>query len=385
MNNFEFYNPTRIVFGEGTVARLDDLVPANARVLVLFGGESARKTGTLDEVKQALGNRHVAEFGGIEPNPTYETLMKAVAVIEQDQFDFLLAVGGGSVIDGTKFVAAAVNFDGDPWSILEKRGRNISHAIPFGSVLTLPATGSEMNSGAVVTNKALKAKLPFASPLVYPAFSILDPVKTFTLPAKQVSNGVADAFTHIIEQYLTYPANGLVQDRFAEGLLQTLVEIGPKVLEDPENYELRANLMWVATLALNGLIGAGVPQDWATHMVGHELTALYGIDHARTLAIVLPGMLDVRRESKAEKLLQYGERVWNIREGSEAERIEKTIQATRKFFESLSIPTRLPDYGLDESSIDDIISQLERHGMTKLGEHGDVTPEISRRALEASL
>lgn len=385
MNNFEFYNPTRILFGKDTVAQLDRLVPAEARVLVLFGGGSVKKTGTLDEVRGALGKRYVAEFGGIEPNPTYETLLQAADRVREENIDFLLAVGGGSVIDGTKFVAAAAYFDGNPWSILEQRGRNISHALPFGSVLTLPATGSEMNNGAVVNNKALQAKLPFSSQRVFPTFSILDPTKSVTLPPRQLSNGVVDAFTHVVEQYLTYPAGGLIQDRFAEGLLQTLIEVGPKLLQDPENYQLQANLMWVATLALNGLIGAGVPQDWATHMVGHELTALYNIDHARTLAIVLPGMLDVRRGAKADKLLQYAERVWNIRDGAADERIDAAIAATREFFESLAVPTRLTDYGLDKSTIDKLIEHLESHAMTALGERADVTPEISRRALEASL
>lgn len=385
MQHFQFYNPTRIVFGEAQIQRLNELVPTDAKVMVLFGGGSVKTTGTLDEVKQALGERQVIEFGGIEPNPVYDTLLKAVEQVRQEQVDFLLAVGGGSVIDGTKFVAAAADFQGDPWEVLTASGQNIDQAMPFGSVLTLPATGSEMNNGAVINNTALQAKLPFSSPLIYPAFSILDPSKGVTLPAHQLSNGIVDAFTHVMEQYLTYPAGARIQDRFAEGLLQTLTEIGPQLLKDPQNIELQSNLMWVATLALNGLIGAGVPQDWSTHMVGHELTALYGIDHAQTLAIVLPGMLHVRRDAKAQKLLQYGERVWNIREGSEAERIEAAINATREFFESLSVATRMPDYGLNESDIDRIINHLETHGMTALGENQDVTPTISRQALQASL
>ncbi|WP_329740409.1 iron-containing alcohol dehydrogenase [Dyella sp. A6] len=385
MNNFDFYNPTRIVFGAETVGRLADLVPADARVLLLYGGESARKNGTLDEVRAALGTREVQEFGGIEPNPSYETLMRAVEQIRDQQLDYLLAVGGGSVIDGTKFVAAAVGYEGDPWQILETRGRHIKQALPFGSVLTLPATGSEMNAASVVTRRATKAKLAFSSPHVYPQFSILDPTKTYTLPLRQVANGVVDAFTHIMEQYLTYPADGMVQDRFAEGLLQTLVEIGPKVLAKPDDYDLRANLMWTATLALNGLIGAGVPQDWSTHMIGHELTALYGIDHARTLAIVLPANLEIRREAKRGKLLQYAERVWHITEGTEDQRIDAAIAKTRSFFESLDIPTRLPGYNVGADAIDDIVKQLERHAMTQLGEHRDVTLEVSRRILEASV
>ncbi|MCK0165408.1 iron-containing alcohol dehydrogenase [Marinobacter sp. S6332] len=385
MNNFNFYNPTRIAFGEGKIAELDKLVPKDAKVLVLFGGESARRTGTLGEVTQALGDRQVTEFGGIEPNPSFETLTKAVAQVREQNIDFLLAVGGGSVIDGTKFVAAAAVFEGDEWDILLKGGSNIKSALPFGSVLTLPATGSEMNKGAVVTRRSLKAKLPFHSDLVFPQFSILDPTKTYTLPLRQVGNGVVDAFVHVVEQYLTYPAQAPVQDRFAEGLLLTLSEIGEQAIAEPENYQVKASLMWTATLALNGLIGSGVPQDWATHMLGHELTALHNLDHAQTLAIVLPSMLRERKASKLDKLVQYGERVWGIREGSTEEKAEAAIAKTQDFFESLGVKTRLGDYGLGEEHIEPLIKSLESHGMTALGEHGDVTPDVCRRVLQASL
>ncbi len=384
MLNFTFHNPTKIVFGTESIAKLNKLIPAQARVLILYGGASAQKNGTLDEVKAALGQRLVQEFGGIEANPTYETLMRAVEQVRTEKLDFLLAVGGGSVIDGTKFVAAAVPFVGDPWTILSA-GAKIESAVPLASVLTLPATGSEMNSGSVITRKETKAKLAFMNPHVFPQFSILDPTKTYTLPPQQIANGVVDAFVHIVEQYLTYPVGGMVQDRFAEGLLQTLVEIGPKVLAEPENYENRANLMWVATLALNGLIGAGVPQDWATHMIGHELTAQHGIDHARTLAIVLPSLLNVQRADKRAKLLQYAERVWQIREGDEAQRIDAAIRQTAQFFESLGVPTRLSAYGIGREAIDTLVSQLEAHGMKALGEHQNITPEVSRRILEGAL
>lgn len=384
MLNFTFHNPTKIVFGTESIAKLNKLIPAQARVLILYGGASAQKNGTLDEVKAALGQRLVQEFGGIEANPTYETLMRAVEQVRTEKLDFLLAVGGGSVIDGTKFVAAAVPFVGDPWTILSA-GAKIESAVPLASVLTLPATGSEMNSGSVITRKETKAKLAFMNPHVFPQFSILDPTKTYTLPPQQIANGVVDAFVHIVEQYLTYPVGGMVQDRFAEGLLQTLVEIGPKVLAEPQNYENRANLMWVATLALNGLIGAGVPQDWATHMIGHELTAQHGIDHARTLAIVLPSLLNVQRADKRAKLLQYAERVWQVREGDEAQRIDAAIRQTAQFFESLGVPTRLSAYGIGREAIDTLVSQLEVHGMKALGEHQNITPEVSRRILEGAL
>jgi len=385
MTNFEFYNPTKIVFGTETIAKLDQLVPANARVMILLGGESARKNGTVAEVRAALGSREVHEFNGIEPNPTYETLMQAVEIIRAEKLDFLLAVGGGSVIDGTKFIAAAVPFAGEPWDILTTFGQTITSALPFGTVLTLPATGSEMNHGAVITQKTTQTKLPFMNPLVFPQFSILDPSKTFTLPTRQIANGVVDAFVHTVEQYLTYPAGGMVQDRYAEGLLNILIEIGPKVLANPQDYDLRANLMWAATQALNGLIGAGVPQDWSTHMIGHELTALFDIDHARTLAIVLPANLALRSESKREKLLQYADRIWQITAGTEEERITAAINKTREFFEAMGIKTRLADYDLGAAAIDAVIAKLETHGMTALGERQDVTLAMSRQILENAL
>lgn len=385
MLNFNFYNPTRIIFGGDTIAKINDYVPTEAKVLMLFGGESARKNGTLAEVREALGPREIHEFGGIEPNPSYETLMKAVELIREQKIDFLMAVGGGSVIDGTKFIAAAVNYTGDTWEILETHGTKITQALPFASVLTLPATGSEMNSGGVVTRKSTQAKLSFSSPYVFPQFSVLDPNKTFSLPTRQLANGVVDAFVHVMEQYLTYPVNAQVQDRFAEGLLQTLIEIGPKILEDSADYDTRANLMWAASMALNGLIGAGVPQDWSTHLIGHELTALYGIDHARTLAIVLPANLQVRSQEKREKLLQYAARVWQIVEGDEEQRIDTAIARTRAFFEQLGLPTRLSDYGLGETDIEIIITQLKSHNLTQLGEHKNVSLEISRQILEMSI
>lgn len=385
MFNFDYYNPTRIAFGEGKVKDLDKLVPANAKVLILLGGSSARKNGTLDEVKAALGERTLVEFNGIEPNPTYETLMQAVEVVRGQKIDFLLAVGGGSVIDGTKFVAAAANYPDEPWEILTTQAKKLETSIPFGTVLTLPATGSEMNSGSVITRKSIKAKLPFMHPSVFPQFSVLDPTKTYTLPERQVANGVVDAFVHITEQYLTYPVNAAVQDRYAEGLLQTLIELGPKIISEKEDYDLRANFMWVATQALNGLIGSGVPHDWATHMIGHELTALHDIDHARTLAIVLPSLLTLKQDTKREKLLQFAERVWHIDTGSEEERIGAAIEKTREFFESVGIGTRLRDYDLDASHIPALVQQLKDHGMTKLGEHGDIDLELSQKILQHSL
>ncbi|MBP8215623.1 MAG: alcohol dehydrogenase [Propionivibrio sp.] len=381
MNNFTFHNPTRILFGQGRIADIAREVPAGARVLITYGGGSVVKTGTLAEVKAALAGYTVFEFGGIEPNPTYETLMQAVELARREKIDFLLAVGGGSVIDGTKFIAAAIPFAGEPWDILAKRAP-VKTTIAFGSVLTLPATGSEMNNGAVITRRASNDKLAFSNSRLYPRFSVLDPTKTFTLPPRQIANGVVDAFVHITEQYLTYPVDAKVQDRFAEGLLLTLIEEGPKALKEPENYAVRANIMWTATLALNGLIGAGVPNDWATHMLGHELTALHGLDHAQTLAVVLPAMLQVRRDEKREKLLQYAERVLSLKDGDADARIDQAIEKTRQFFESMQVPTRLSGYGIGQDAIPALLAQLERHGMVKLGERQDVNLDRSKQVFE---
>lgn len=384
MNNFDLKNPTKILFGKGRIANLNDQIPADAKVLVLFGGGSAERTGVLGQVREALCDRTLIEFGGIEPNPRYATALKAVDVIAENDVTFLLAVGGGSVIDAAKFIAAAAKYKGNAWDILTSGGSVIEDALPFGTVLTLPATGSEMNNGSVITNTEKGAKLPFRSAHCYPVFSVMDPEVTYSLPARQIANGVADPFVHVIEQYLTYPSASPIQDGFSETLLRTLIDLGPKALETPEDYDVRANLMWTATLALNGLIGAGVPQDWASHMIGHEMTALNDTDHARTLAVVLPALLNDQRGPKREKLLQYAANVWDIREGSDDERIDAAINATRGFFEKLGIKTRLGDYGFAEADIDKIVFALHDHGMTVLGENDNITPEDARRILVAA-
>jgi NADP-dependent alcohol dehydrogenase len=384
MFDFDYYNPTRIIFGRERLNELDRLIPAGARVLITFGGGSAKRSGLIDKVRSALGSRKVLEFGGIEPNPHFETAMKAVDVVKRERIDFLLAVGGGSVIDGTKLIALASRCVGDAKNLLKYGFMPIpsevaSSAVPIGVVLTLPATGSEMNSGAVISFG--DAKLAVMSDLIFPQFSILDPANTFTLPKRQVANGIVDAFVHTTEQYLTFPADGLLQDRFAEGILQTLIEIGEKSVEEPENYEVRANHVWCATMALNGIIGAGVPQDWATHMIGHELTALFGIDHGQSLAIVLPSLLQVQRKQKHAKLLQYADRVWGIDAVDEEEKITLAIGRTRAFFELLGVKTRLSDYGVGAERIPEVVQQLKDHGMIALSETGDITPEISETIL----
>ncbi|MGP9799528.1 iron-containing alcohol dehydrogenase [Rheinheimera sp. NSM] len=384
MLNFNFKNQTEILFGKGQIKEAKSRLPKDAKVLLLYGGGSIKRNGVYDDVVALLEGVSYHEFGGVEPNPTLETLMQAVELVRGKGINFIMAVGGGSVIDGAKFVAAAAHFDGEPWDILAK-GAAFTSALPIGAVLTLPATGSESNGNSVVTNKATAQKRAFGSDLVQPVFAVLDPVYTFSLPLKQVGNGVVDAFVHVIEQYLTYPVNAPLQDRFAEGILQTLLSEGPKALATPEDYDVRANVMWSATMALNGLIGKGVPQDWATHMIGHELTALFGLDHAQTLAIVLPTLMYVQREQKRQKLLQFGQRVFAISSGSEDEIIDKTIKATQDFFEHMGVKTRLSDYNLAAADIDKLIANLERNGMTALGEHSDIDLTKARQILTLAL
>ncbi|GHF97908.1 iron-containing alcohol dehydrogenase [Thalassotalea marina] len=384
MLNFIFKNQTEILFGKGQMSEVTTRLPQQAKVLLLYGGGSIKKNGVYDQAMSALADVDVIEFSGVEPNPTYETLMEAVATAKQHSVNFILAVGGGSVIDGAKFVAAAFNFDGDPWDILVK-GAAFHNPLPIGAVLTLPATGSESNGNSVVTKKATSQKRAFASATVQPQFAVLDPEYTYSLPPRQVSNGVVDAFVHVIEQYLTYPVNAPLQDRFAEGILHTLISEGPKALSEPENYDVRANVMWSATMALNGLIGQGVPQDWSTHMIGHELTALYNLDHAQTLAIVLPAVMYVQRDKKAEKILQLGERVFGLAQDDKAVQIDQTIKAVQDFFESMSVQTRLADYDLNESAVDAVIANLEKNGMTALGEHGDIDLTKAREILTLAL
>ena len=383
MYNFQYANPTRVCFGEGQIATLPELIPAGSRLLVLYGGGSIKQNGVYEQLTQALVGREWLEFPGIGANPQYDQLMEAVDLVKRERIDFLLAVGGGSVVDGTKFVAAAACFEGeDPWDILLDKAP-IKAALPLGCVLTLPATGSESNPAAVVSRG--EAKLSFYNPLVLPRFAVLDPTTTYSLPVRQVGNGVVDAFVHILEQYLTFPVGGDVQDRLAEGLLQVLVDNGPRALTEPTNYQVRANLMWAASLALNGLIGRGVPQDWSTHAIGHQLTALHGLDHAQSLAVVLPSLLREQAAQKQEKLAQFAERVWHSRREDKALRIEEAIIRTEQFFQQMGVGTRLADYGLNESCIPAICSNLKRFGLTALGEQQDIDPDKVARILSHAL
>ncbi len=383
MYNFQYANPTRVCFGEGQIAKLPELIPAGSRLLVLYGGGSIKQNGVYDQLTQALAGREWLEFPGIGANPQYDQLMEAVDLVKRERIDFLLAVGGGSVVDGSKFVAAAARFEGDdPWEILLHKVP-VKAALPLGCVLTLPATGSESNPAAVVSRG--EAKLSFMNPLVQPVFAVLDPTTTYSLPPRQVGNGVVDAFVHILEQYLTFPVGGEVQDRLAEGLLQVLVDNGPRALAEPTNYQVRANLMWAASLALNGLIGRGVPQDWSTHAIGHQLTALHGLDHAQSLAVVLPSLLREQAAQKQEKLAQFAERVWHSSREDKALRIEEAIIRTEQFFQQMGVGTRLADYGLDARCIPGICSNLKLFGLTALGEQQDIDPDKVARILSHAL
>ncbi|MFA6831192.1 MAG: iron-containing alcohol dehydrogenase [Bacteroidaceae bacterium] len=387
MNNFQFKNPTSILFGSNQIKKLSAEIKKDSKILMLYGGGSIKRNGVYDQVKEALSDYEVIEFGGIPSNPEYSTLMEALKIIKAQHIDFLLAVGGGSVIDGTKFLSAAALYEGDtPWDLLTAN-KPISKGMPFGTVLTLPATGSEMNSGAVITRREIKEKLAMSGPGIFPQFSILDPEVIRSIPQRQLANGLADSFTHVLEQYITYPTGAILQDHFAESILQTLAEIAPTILKDPSDYQAASNFMWSCTMALNGLIQQGVPGDWAVHGMGHELTALYGIDHARTLAIVLPSHYRYNFEAKKLKLAQYAERVWNVTTGTVEEKAKAGIDKTEDFFHSLGIKTKLSEYVLKEdySKTGDIVfERFTQRGWAGIGEHGTLTPSDVKKIIEMS-
>ncbi|SHF97530.1 NADP-dependent alcohol dehydrogenase [Flavobacterium segetis] len=386
MINFELYNPTNLIFGKGQMEKLASLVPKGAKILLAYGGGSIFKNGIHEQVIKNLKDFEIIEFGGIEPNPHFETLMKAVAVIKEKKIDFILAVGGGSVIDGVKFMSAAAHFDGNPMEILQKKLliKDLSKVVPFGTILTLPATGSEMNSGAVVTIQSTQEKLAFGGSALFPKFSICDPTVIESLPKRQLQNGVIDAYTHVLEQYLTYPHDGFLQDRIAESIIQTLIQIGPDVVENPKDYALASNFMWSCTMALNGLIQKGVPSDWATHMIGHELTALYGIDHARTLAVVGPNLYRVMFETKKGKLAQYGKRIFNLT-GTDEEIANEAIKKTVEFFHTMGMDTKLSDYTKDyNKTASFIVDRFKERGWLGLGEKQNITLEKVKEIVEMS-
>jgi NADP-dependent alcohol dehydrogenase len=386
MLNFELYNPTNYIFGKNQIEKLAKLVPAKSKILLVYGGGSIFKNEVYNQVTVALKDFEIVEFAGIEPNPRFETLMKAVEIVKAEKISFILAVGGGSVIDGVKFISGATHFEGNPIDILKNRVlfTDLTKVIPFGTVLTLPATGSEMNSGAVITIEATQEKLTLGGSALFPKFSICDPSVVASLPKRQIENGIIDAFTHVMEQYLTYPHDAILQDRFAESILQTLIEIGPSVVEQPSDYKLASNYMWCATMALNGLIQKGVPSDWATHMIGHELTALYEIDHARTLAIVGPNLYKVMFDTKKAKLAQYGKRIFNLT-GSEDEIAKEAINKTTEFFHTMGMKTKLSEYTKDfDKTADFIVDRFEKRGWKGLGENQKVTLEKVKAIVEMS-
>lgn len=386
MLNFELYNPVKLIFGKGEIEKLSTLLSKESKILVAYGGGSIFKNGVYDQVKTALQGFDVVEFGGIEANPYYETLMKAVEIIREQKIDFILAVGGGSVIDGVKFISAAVHFQGNPMDILHQRilFKEGADVVPFGTVLTLPATGSEMNSGSVISIKATQEKRDFGGSALFPKFSICDPTVIASLPKRQLQNGVIDAYVHVLEQYLTYPHEAYLQDRIAESILQTLIEVGPKVAENPTDYTLASNFMWSCTMALNGLIGKGVPADWATHMIGHELTALYNIDHARTLAIIGPNLFRILFDTKKEKLAQYGKRVFQLT-GTEEEIAQKAIEATVTFYHTMGMKTKISENASNiENTADFIVKRFEERGWISLGERQNLTIDKLRRIVELS-
>lgn len=376
MNNFSFQNPTRLIFGDGMIASLSKEIPAGKKIMVTFGGGSVKKNGVYDQVIKALEGRIVTEFWGIEANPTIETLRKAIALGKEKQIDFLLAVGGGSVLDGTKLISSGLLYDGDAWDLVKKG--YYPESVPMGTVLTLPATGSEMNSGAVISRIETHEKYPFYSN--YPVFSILDPKVTFTLPDFQIACGIADTFVHVMEQYMTSPGQSRLMDRWAESILASLIEIAPKIKENKTNYDLMADFMLCATMALNGFISMGVNNDWATHMIGHELTALHGLTHGATLVIVLPGTLRVLAAKKQGKLLQYGERIWGITSGTTEERVALAIHKTEDFFRSLGLHTRLSEENIGDATIDEITRRFTERNVA-FGEDRDVTAQVAREIL----
>lgn len=385
MNNFKYRNPTKILFGKGEIENLSTEIPADSKILMLYGGGSIMKNGIYEQVKKALSNYEVVEFGGIPANPEYSILLDALKIIKEENITYLLAVGGGSVIDGTKFLSAAALYEGEtPWDLLTNK-KPVTKGLPFGTVLTLPATGSEMNSGSVITRAETKEKLAFGGPGMFPQFSVLDPEVIKSIPQRQLANGVADAFTHVMEQYMTYPIGAKLQDRFAESIMQTLVEVAPEIMKDPSNYEAASNFMWSCTMALNGLIQQGVPGDWAVHSMGHELTAMYGIDHARTLAILAGNHYHYNFETKKEKLAQYAERVWNITEGTLEEKAHAGIEKTDGFFKSLGIDIKLSDYTDDYTETGSAVAErFTERGWLGLGEHKSLAPTDAQKIIEMS-
>jgi len=379
---FSYLHPTQIHFGKNQIQSIAQDIPREQKVLVIYGGGSIKHNGVYQQVSTALANHSWLEFSGVEANPTVETLDKAVAIVKEQNIQFILAVGGGSVIDGSKYVAAAALYSGAGWDILLGT-HAVSQALPLGVVLTLPATGSESNAGSVITKAASNQKLFFSSPLVRPQFAVMDPDVMKSLPHKQLINGIVDAWVHVCEQYITRPTGALVQDGYAETLLKSLIILANQY-PDRDNDAWRANLMWTANQALNGLIGLGVPQDWATHMIGHELTALHGVDHGRSLAIIQPALLRNQIEVKREKLEQMGRNVFGFPHS--ADLAEKTIAQIEHFYHSLDVATTLDQYQGEKSQVvKTLLEQLKAHDRLQLGENQAINLQRSQEILERAI
>lgn len=376
--NYTYFNPTSIEFGTGKIKSIVNYIDKKLKVLVVYGGGSIKKNGVYEEVKAALEGYTWLEFSGVEPNPSYETLNKAVKIIKDEKIDFVLAVGGGSVIDGSKYLVAAALYDGDGWEFLDG-SEQVKKALPLGAILTLPATGSESNATAVISKLATNEKRYFASSFVYPKFAVLDPSVMSTLDDRQLANGLVDAFVHTCEQYLTYPNTSLLHDGYAHTILKGLHALSLD-WENRKTILWQENLMLLANQALNGFIGSGVPQDWATHMIGHEITAFYGLDHARSLAVVQPQLLRVMIEDKQEKLTLMGKEVFGM-----PHNYEMVIEAIEFMYHSIGVSTNLSDYEIDDKVVENITSALKKHGMTNIGEKGNVTLEKVAQILNMAM
>ncbi|MDF1508435.1 iron-containing alcohol dehydrogenase [Robertmurraya sp. DFI.2.37] len=356
MQNFTYWNPTKLIFGQGQLVQLKEEVPKYGRkVLLVYGGGSIKKSGLYTQVINLLQEikADIFELSGVEPNPRISTVRKGVDVCKSEGIDFILAVGGGSVIDCTKAIAAGAKYNGDPWELVTKKA--VAHeALPFGTVLTLAATGSEMNSGSVITNWETKEKYGWGSAVTFPVFSILDPVHTYTVPKEQTIYGIVDMMSHVFEHYFHLQENTLLQDRMCESLLITVMETAPQLLADLENYDLRATILYNGTMALNGMLSMGYQGDWATHNIEHAVSAVYDIPHGGGLAILFPNWMKHNLKVKPERFKQLAVRVFGVDpEGKSAEEAGlEGIEKLRQFWNSIGAPSRLADYDIDDSKLE---------------------------------
>ncbi|MBN8193515.1 iron-containing alcohol dehydrogenase [Bacillus sp. NTK074B] len=387
MNEFTFYNPTKLIFGKGQVEQLKELVPQyGKKVLVVYGGGSIKRNGLYDQVMSILKgiDSEVFELSGVEPNPRLSTVRRGVEIAKEKSIDFILAVGGGSVIDCTKAIAAGAKYDGDAWDLVTKKAF-AKEALPFGTVLTLAATGSEMNAGSVITNWETNEKYGWGSPATFPQFSILDPENTFTVPKDHTIYGMVDMMSHVFEQYFNNATNTPLQDRMCESVLNTVIETAPKLINDLENYELRETILYSGTIALNGMLQMGYNGDWASHNIEHAVSAVYDIPHAGGLAILFPNWMKHNLKVNPSRFAQLAERVFNVDPAgkSEEEVALEGIDKLREFWSSLGAPTRLADYDIDDSQIDLMADKAMVNG--EFGNFNKLNKEDVLAILRASL